>query len=432
MTDVIRLRSLAGPRIKTADLNPDPYSDPRGSFTRNWNAAVYVCEAQHGASCNSFTPVGPHFRPVHEYVEQWLDRQHYSRHSPGGNFVRESGANGVRDWLEAAVWDALSDAPSQGPTVADACTCVTEITEETGFGEVGEFAHTIGWFQHTTTWLPQNFAWDAWRWNGSFGLLKDGFSDASTAVLTSTALHEARHCWLWTLLEGGGADQDTDFVPGSPESVDPLTLRLKDSSHVWVGGANPEAHFAGDSGALSADPQSIREAQHERDAKFFEMRATAGTPTQTLLTPQLTQAVLDAPAQLPLVITPPGTSMADAIRVTVAGRLGVATPGNTRLGEYPPGGIASVVVEVEVTPEVGLELTPANTSNGWKKILPPGCSNCVHYVAETDTGGVAHFDVQGVEAGTYSVRVVVRQLVAEGNAPSGELLLDRSLTVEVR
>jgi hypothetical protein len=56
----------------------------------------------------------------------------------------------------------------------------------------------------------------------------------------------------------------------------------------------------------------------------------------------------------------------------------------------------------------------------------------IHYVGVTDAAGIAHFDVQGVEVGTYSVRLRVRQLVPAGDTPSTELLLDRLLNVEVR
>jgi hypothetical protein len=431
-TDIIRLRSLAGPRIKKTQLNPDPNVDPRGSFALNWNATVYVCEARHGVACGPGTPPAPHFKPTHEYVEQWLDRQHYSRHNPGGEFSRETGTNGVRDWLEAAVWDAFSDVPLQGGVFAEACNCVTGLQEEPGFGVKGEFASTMGGTQHTISWLPQNFAWDAWRWNSSFGLLQYGLLDALGAVVTSTAVHEARHCWQWSLVLTEGADEDHDLVPGFPEVLDPLALRLKDSPHVWVGGDNPEVHFGGDGGGMASDlGTGVQKTQPERDSEYFEMRAMAGTSTPTILTPQLTAANMNAPGSEPLVISPPGTTMADAIRVTVTGRRGVTTAGNKRFGEYS-GGIPEVVLEVEVIPEVGLELTPANTSSGWKKILPSGCSNCTHYVGVTDAAGIAHFDVQGVEVGTYSVRLRVRQLVPAGDTPSTELLLNRLLNVEVR
>jgi len=199
-TETLRLRSVAGPRLVTDNLG---LSEPRGFFVRTWKASIEVCESLPNTPCEN-TPVN-RFVPVQATVDQWVDQQTYHRHSPGGGFQRENGQNEVRDWLEAVVWDALSDCASRGELMDYVCSQVWELKEEPGSGADHEFAHvdldsSHGVFPYQIYVYPQNFGWDAFRWDTRLGLLNYGFLDDAHGVLTSVALHKGTRYPIWCIV----------------------------------------------------------------------------------------------------------------------------------------------------------------------------------------------------------------------------------------
>jgi hypothetical protein len=131
-----------------------------------------------------------------------------------------------------------------------------------------------------------------------------------------------------------------------------------------------------------------------------------------------------------------GALKSDAIRVKVSGDLGVCPPiQNTRYQDLV-GGIPGVVVEFVVSPASGLTLAPRDTAPGYS-------ASGGRYVAVTVSDlsgfngspgpnhGYARLDATASAAGTYTVSVVVRQLVPEGNALASVFVSQSSITVTV-
>jgi hypothetical protein len=429
-TDVIRLRSLAGPRC----LNPEA-SNTRPTYSLTWGANLLACEGRNNTPCD--TDPTPTFIPDTAVASQWVDQQTYGRHASGDPFGGSSGGNLVRDWIEAMAWDALSAAGDRGGLVADAANCVVNVAERTGSDVARGYAFTESLFPKTTVWYPQNFDFDALRWDHWLCISNLGMKMDHAAFFTSTALHESRHCWQAAI--SASQDNDHDDLPATPESIDPLAQRLKDAPHASLGGiagSNFEAHFGGDTPAVP-DPGgagSLNSIEHERDASFFEQTATASGFPHTFIGAQLGGAQIE-PGDGNVSMTV-GALKSDAIRVKVSGDLGVCPPiQNTRYQDLV-GGIPGVVVEFVVSPASGLTLAPRDTAPGYS-------ASGGRYVAVTVSDlsgfngspgpnhGYARLDATASAAGTYTVSVVVRQLVPEGNALASVFVSQSSITVTV-
>jgi hypothetical protein len=407
-TDSLPLHSLAGPRRRTGDLG----------FAVGWDARLVACQALNAVDCTE-APDDKLLRGD-TTVTQWVDQQSYSRHEAGAEFERSLGSNSLVDWLEAAVWDAISDAPlSGGPIATTVSQEVQSIGQQPGTSPSHEWAHVSSDQPTLVMFYPMEFCFDALRWDQRLGVLKHGFLIDSPTSLAAVALHESRHCWQFAIRQGD--DVDVDFVPGHPEDSDPLAIRLKDDHYQFpdLGTGNPEAHFAGD---VESDANfETRKTQTERDAYCFETRAFAGSLAEATASNQLAAATLTL-ATTPLSVRV-GQTLPDALRITVTGRLGIEEPvENDEWGNWS-GGIGDVVVEAALPPGGGMRLTPQNTAAG-------ACfgDTCV---AETDPAGVAHFDIEGITAGTYPIVLSVRKLVPEGDR-LGDVLSRESITVEVK
>jgi hypothetical protein len=405
-TDPIRLRSLAGPR-----------SEAGLTFSRNWTAKLFSCDAKPSIACSSASTPTAKFKPGTKDAQQWVDQQAYSRHTAFYPFARLDGGNGVRDWMEALAWDALSDATPRGDIIAAAAQCVPSMFEGAGTGppDGGEaYAVTGGEAPHSVTWYPQSFNFDQFRWDREVCGFDAGMRWEAAAVLTSVALHEARHCWQKSWSQS--LDVDGDSLPASPESIDPYALRLKDGRHYWVGGPldNLENHFAGDAVGFGdfdlfhPDLKSIAGQALERDAHAFEQRATVGISFRTIVTGALSSATA-VPEAMSLSA---GTTRPSAISVTVRGQTGTCDASG-------PSSIPGVVVELEVVPlgQTAGSVTLAALSTAF------GYANGNRYVAVTDSGGVARLDVSASAnaAGTFNVRIWTRQIVTDGNVPGAVL-----------
>jgi hypothetical protein len=190
-------------------------------------------------------------------------------------------------------------------------------------------------------------------------------------------------------------------------------------------------HFAGPTtrDTLDPDPTHIDpwDAVRERDSDFFEQTSTVGIPQHTLVSPSVIGGVLTAPTSGSLSLKV-GTSLGAAIQATVTGDRGVCDGDpNTELKHTIAGtgglpGIAGIAVELTAAPAAGVNFTPLNTSSGY--------TNGIVTVAETDTNGVARFDVAATAVGSYTVTLSIRQLVPDGTT-QGAVIKTLTLSITV-
>jgi hypothetical protein len=387
-TDVIRLRSLAGPRRR--EDSPD-----KELYARNWDALLTACEAV-GKPCGAITPTI--FGTGYGAVGQWVDQETYSPRASNGEFTHKSGGNGVRDWVEALAWDTLGDLGSAPSPMGQVAACLSPLS---AFGEVvlpqSLPGHTPGeWSDdlELVYWYPQHFRDAALRRDGDYcGYRGDGFKvTQSSSIMSSVLIHEARHCWQRQIVVNApnGQDEDSDWVPTAPEALDPMAIRLKDDRHVWVGGANPEMHFAG----RDYKDFGLWRQQRERDAVYFEKRALDAIRPLAHLTmlsaPQLTGTLVTG-TSLSLRV---GSPVLDAIQIkgTMMYLPDFARCGDPQEKVYPA---FARIVELSVLPSTGLSMMPQFT-NAYS-------CNLGKCVAVTNADGVASIDLSARTPGTYTV-----------------------------
>ncbi|MFV1980617.1 MAG: hypothetical protein ACC655_05625, partial [Rhodothermia bacterium] len=226
-------------------------------------------------------PAGEEFE-----LKKWIDERSVEVYdkSPAGTpmcnwrWKEPNEANGVRDWLEAKMWDfycfqaeQLADTPEEQAAL-DSLRPAIEYLD--GFGEHysagslrgkvrGDVAPTTT-THHTILWNPVS--------EGLRNPTGNHFTNPENGALYTVtsniyeylfrhhpsieyiyqldALHELRHVQQWSLIksdEGGHPDGDVDGIPDSGISVD--LSELRDSPHKSAGGdpqtGNTDFHFRG-------------------------------------------------------------------------------------------------------------------------------------------------------------------------------------------
>ncbi|MGV8040941.1 MAG: carboxypeptidase regulatory-like domain-containing protein [Thermoanaerobaculaceae bacterium] len=431
----ISLRSLAGPRMRADTLLGlmQTHSSEIGYTLRGWFAEMLVCQFRPGAPCEPGAPRADEALRHRAFaVEQWVDQQSYTRVWPSGPVSHAAGGNEVRDWLEALAWSAVDRAVAQPGIAGVVGLNVREISEgivpKPVTGQDGAYAVASSNTPGRITFFPENFNYDAFRWDTEFPLIYRGFGWDGKAGMTAVVLHEARHTWQYGLCAGDDADHD--WLPGSPEAIDPNARRLKDSAHLWVGGENAEGHFGGDNDVEPGFVAALASAERDRDAQTFVERASFLVGPPVLARPQLTTAEImlpvgPAPRALPTLRV--GERRSDVLHVLVSGRLGFLTPGINDY-EFGGGGLwdgpgSDVVVEYEVIPHNLAVLLPTNTRE------PRGVEG--RSVGVTTLSGSSAVDVEGTTPGVGVVRVVVRQLDRDARSASPTVLFQEDVEVEV-
>ena len=201
-TPVVILRSLASARPETGITHA----------ALEWKAYINMCDAEAGRVC---TPAAKtwRFKPGAVEVEQWVDQRSYRRGTAGDEPASVPDSNGVRDWLEAATWDTYSSYALKGGLIQAAVEGMTSVGE-TSEPRRSAYAETPS--RGVITWRPWEFVTgphqggERFRWDLDGCLKADylGLNIATQAMLTGTALHEARHSW-----QLGLSNLDTDLFP---------------------------------------------------------------------------------------------------------------------------------------------------------------------------------------------------------------------------
>lgn len=397
-TEIVSLKSLAGPRKTSASP----------LYSREWDALLRACDAKQALPCtNDATSSTDRFKRGDFAVGQWVDHQTYERHTPGSAFNRQDGPNGVRDWLDALGWETLADLAGKGGVLSAVGGCPSDISEEAGSVPIAF------WAGSTITFGAQAITDDRIRWNQGFcSFHGEGLRTTYPRLITSLiTAHEARHCWQFKMVQENPADQDPDIdlSPSDPEALDPSALRLKDSGHIWVGGNNPEVHFAG---PASHDQFALWHPQQERDAAFFERAAAASLDSLAALDIQaaVTNVALVAPAGDPprVFLNADGVVAVDAIRVSVSSMSNQQNAGRCEDASATMYAAEARMVELTVSsgPGPGLAVLPKNTATG-------SC-NASRCLALTDNLGQASFDLSASQAGTYTINLFVPELIPDG------------------
>ncbi len=428
-TDPFELLSLAGPR----HFDGQPIF--LATTPKAWDAILSACLALNGIPCHLVPQRPDVLQPVlvngSANVGQWVDQQTFTR---GGSTLNQ---NTMRDWLEAAAWDVLSNTAASGdPTSATVANDVQVLSQDLDL-EIGAIPDDYGMVTSShnarVTLFAAKLDFDAFRWDTWMGMYYHGFLADSPRALTHLVLHEARHCWQ---LQTPWTDTDSDRTPDAPEAIDPHSIRLKDDEYAglsqWQSG-NFEVHFNGRSvpEPPCGDPQTdccLSAAQVERDADYFTAWAAGGAATT--LSSGITGFGVGSidPLQIRA-----GQTLDDALVVTASQWVGFQDEclNNTRINPTThsarwEAAAPNLVVEFDFANAPDLSAVPLSDQG----TCSPLSSLCV---AMTDARGVASVGLTcaaGATAGHYTIGVRIRQLVPSGDR-MGDILQEASIPVEV-
>ncbi|MCJ7797637.1 MAG: hypothetical protein MUQ56_12915, partial [Thermoleophilia bacterium] len=429
-TDPFELLSLAGPRHR------DGTTDYLATKPAAWDAILSACLALPGTPCDLVPQPPEELHPLlingRGNVGQWVDQQTYSR---SGSTLNQ---NTMRDWLEAAAWDVLSNATASGDPVTAAVGNAVQVLSQDLELEEGDIRDVYGVVKSDHNARVSLFAeylnFDAFRWDTWMGMYYHGLLSDSPRALTHLIFHEARHCWQF---QTPWVDTDGDGVPDTPEAVDPHALRLKDDEYAglsqWQSG-NFEVHFNGQGNAEPPcrNPSTdccLRAAQVERDADHFTVWATGGAAN--VLSNALEGVNVQQSAN-PLQIKA-GQTLGSAVVVTVYQWAGyqdtcfnktkiLSGTTSARWQAAAP----NVAVEFDFDNAPDLSVVPVQDQGK----CPPLSNLCVAMTDASGTASVGLSCAAGATIGNYTIKVRVRNLVPSGDT-MGDILREVSVPVEV-